>query len=817
VLFPLRPSIPLSRDTPENPLKPPAAPYPLSKPLALRFSALPLPARRLFAFVAAASLCLAFTRAVLAADANVTSPSASSASTPAATPVEPLTEAAAILALPSDTAAAHLRVTLNGVVTAAEPDWEGKFFVEDASGGVFVVGTGRQPQVGDRVSIQGATGRGAFAPIVSQATWTITGPAALPAARPTTIERLMAGVEDGQRVEFSGIVRSVRWVPSRKLGVDISFGGHRVHVFPKLPAQINPETLVAAKVRVRGTVAASFNAALRQLTSINVYVPTPEDFVVELPEESPPFEQPILPLGEIARYRPDVNRGGRIHVRGVVTFYRPGLDLYIQDTTGGLHLESVQLNRLAPGDTIEAVGFLTIDGFQPVLEDARIRRLTETPAVFIPPEVPFAELRAGRHGNQLIRLEGRLVGRSVSPVRRDDANFSGVRTLCTIQNADLTFIAECEHALDNQVLANIPLDSLVSVSGVAAVETGDDGQLRTLTLLQRTPDDVRVLATPSWFTPQRLLIGLGVLFILSAAVIGWSLTVSKKNAMLSFLVAEREKAQRELQLAHDQLERRVEERTDQLKIEMTARRASEVEFKATLAERTRLARELHDTLEQALTGIALQLDTTAKLLDRSPADAARHLELARGFMRQSQLELRRSIWDLRSRELEQFDLAAALLHTGHQLTQGGQLGVEIETTGTPQALPEIVEENLLRIGQEALTNIVKHSGATLATIRLEYSPGSVALEIKDNGTGLVAERIASPREQHFGLLGMAERAKRLGGRFSISGAPREGTTVRVTIPLEPVAHQGAPFPPAANGFHGPAGAAPGAPRSLPLS
>ena len=696
---------------------------------------------------------------------------------------EALTQAAAILALPSETAASHVPVALGGIVTAAEPDWEGKFFLQDATAGVFVLGTDRQPAVGDRVTVTGVTNRGAFAPIVADARWTHTGSAPLPAALPTNAERLMAGVEDGRRVEFTGLVRSVYFVPSRKLAVDVALGGQRVHVFPKLPPHINPESLVGARVRVRGTAAASFNAALRQLTAINLYVPSAEDFVVEQPEAQAPFEQPIVPLAEIARYRLVPNPGERIRVRGVVTFYRPGVDLYIQDGTGGLHLLCSQSIRLDLGHPIEAAGFLNIVSHRPVLEDARCRRVNETPVTLAPIEVPFAELRQGIHGNELVRLRGRLIGRTVRPVRPDNASFAGTRTICTIQNADLTFIAECEHRTENTALDAVALGSLVAVTGIAALETADDGQLRTLTLLQRTPDDLRVLQAPGWFTTQRLLIGIVGLVLVSAGIIGWSVTVSKKHAMLSFLLAEREKAQRDLQQAYDSLEQRVRERTEQLKGEMTARKSAEVEFKATLAERTRLARELHDTLEQALTGIALQLDTAARLLARSPADAERHLELARGFMRQSQIELRRSIWDLRSRELEQFDVARALLHTSQQIARGTPLRIEVETEGPAQPLPEIVEENLLRIGQEALTNVVKHSGATLATIRLGFTDAAVTLAVKDNGSGLVPENLAPQGDQHFGLLGMAERSKRLGGRFSVIGAPGEGTTIAVSLPL----------------------------------
>jgi signal transduction histidine kinase len=134
--------------------------------------------------------------------------------------------------------------------------------------------------------------------------------------------------------------------------------------------------------------------------------------------------------------------------------------------------------------------------------------------------------------------------------------------------------------------------------------------------LMPTGKGVRVLARPSWLTPQRLLTGLGVLLAVSIVAVGWTVMVSKRTPTLKVLVREKEKARLELREAHDQLEERVKERTAQLKLQITARKELELQSKATLAERTRLAQELHDTLEQSLTGVALQLDTTTKLFEK---------------------------------------------------------------------------------------------------------------------------------------------------------------------------------------------------------
>lgn len=720
---------------------------------------------------------------------------AASASADEPTP-RTLRTAAEARALPPEVAMTHLPVSIRGVVTAAEPYWEGKFIVQDESGGIFVNYTGPQPAVGDLVEVTGVSGPGEFAPVVSNPRWAKVGTAPLPPARQTTIERLMAGAEDSQRVEITGLVRAVSFAPTRRrLLVEVSLGAYRIRVFPILPPQFNPDSLIGAKVTVRGTAATSFNVALRQLTAVNLFVPTAGDFVIVQPESRPPFGEPTVPLRDIARYRANGSLGERVHVRGIVTLQRAGQDFYIQDETGGLHLESQQTAPLlSPGDMVEAVGFPEFINFQPVLKDAVFRRSPQTARPVRSRSVTYEELRNGQHPSELIMLRGQLLHRSTRPVRRENGGASLQRVTCTIQTPDLTFTAECEYAADNTRLTAVPLGSQVELHGVAAFETGDDGKLKTLTLLLPDANSLVVLETPSWFTAERLLIGLAIVCVLLAGLAAWSLSIAKKNAMLSFLIAERQKAERELQQAHDHLEERVRERTEQLKVEMTARKTAELEFRAVLSERTRLARELHDTLEQALTGIALQLDTAAKLFSRNPQDASQRLELARGFLRQSQIELRRSIWDLRSRELDQFDLAEALTMASRQVATGTPLHVDVAITGERRRLPEIVEENLLRIGQESMTNVVKHSGATRVVLRLEFDPHSVTLEIRDNGTGLDCGRMGGRDHHQFGLLGMSERAKRLGGRFDISGTPGEGTTVRVVIPLEIPAEPAQPDP-----------------------
>ena len=692
-----------------------------------------------------------------------------------------LTNAADVLALSADESALDIPIVIKGVVTVAETNWDGQFFVQDSSGGVFVENVrGRQPVPGDLVEVSGISHPGGYAPIIAKPHWTKVGTAPLPEAKRVTIEQLMSGAEDGQRVEISGIVRTAQWSGSC-IGIELASGGYRLRAFfPSAPGA-DPQSLVGAKVLLKGTTAAGFNASLRQFSTVTLFIPQPADLIIEEPAPARPFDQPAIPLNGIAQYRKDSSPGNQVHVKGVVTYQRKGEDLFLQDATGGLQVKSRTTESFSPGETVEAVGFPAVENFLPVLEDAVFRKTAEPRTILEPKAATTAELQEGLHHADFVTLRGRLIDRLVRGIGRG-ANQSGTQTTLVLQTTNFIFVAERDTSASSGFLTGIPIGSLVAADGICLLESGDDGKIKSLRLLLPASHDVRILEEPSWLTPQHLLASLGVLFAVLLAAIGWSVMVAKRNTMLKSLVQEKETAQRDLQHAHDQLEERVVERTAQLKVEMTARKESELQFRAVLTERTRLAQELHDTLEQTMTGIALQLDMVANLLGKIPNPASHHLKLARGLMRQSQVDLRRSVWGLRSRTDEQFNLANALITSGRQITRDTGIRLEVRAEGEARPLSEVVEENLLRIGQEAVTNAVKHSGAVQVKIELGFGPRKIVLKIQDDGKGFDPEACAGPKDGHFGLLGIRERTERLGGQVLITSAPGKGTSVRVDIP-----------------------------------
>lgn len=700
-----------------------------------------------------------------------------------------LTNAADVLALSGDQAALGIPVSVTGIVTVAETNstWNGRFFMQDSSAGVFVENKAQhQPLLGDVVTVTGITRAGGYCPCITKPHWKKIGVAPLPDAKPITIEQLMSGTEDGQRIEIAGVVREVQ--PSGyRLGIDVVSGGYRFRAYFPTPAATNPKALVGAKVLLRGTLATAYNAPLRHITAVTLYVSRPEDVITEQAAPSDPYSEPLTPLNATAQYRKNRLPGSEVHVKGVVIYQGNGEGLFLCDSNGGLQVQSRLNESVAPGEVVEAVGFPAVENFLPVLEDADFRPTGETAPGLMPLEAKPSDLLKGLHHADYVTLNGILVDRLARGIEKTGTKPLFWTTL-VLQNSNFLFEAEKETTIADTYLTSIPIGSVVEVSGVCVLENDEDGKVKSVRVLLPTSHNVSILQKPSWLTPAHLLVSLAVVSGVLLVAMSWSVMVSTRNLKLKLLVNEKEAAQKELQQAHDLLESRVEERTKQLKVEMTARKESELQFRAVLTERTRLAQELHDTLEQTITGIALQLDRVANHFGKNSDTASHHLKLARSLTRQGQTEVRHSVWGLRSRADEEFNLVNALSVAGQQIANGTGMQIELATAGEIHSLPETFEENLLRIGQEAVTNAVKHSGAGLVKIELQFTPQRVVLQVEDNGKGFDPDDCIGPDEGHFGLVGIRERAERMGGAAAINSAPGAGTRIRVDVPISENGH-----------------------------
>jgi signal transduction histidine kinase len=193
---------------------------------------------------------------------------------------------------------------------------------------------------------------------------------------------------------------------------------------------------------------------------------------------------------------------------------------------------------------------------------------------------------------------------------------------------------------------------------------------------------------------------------------------------------------------------------------------------AVVAERNRMARDIHDTLAQGFTSVILQLEAVGEATSqRLAGKAGEHLT-------------RRSVWALRPQTLEEKDLCEALKELIQKMTEGTSVQAHFTVQGEPRELPPEWEENLLRIGQEVLTNVLRHAQATKFNAQLAFDKGEVRLNLRDNGSGFDPIR----RHDGFGLQGMRERVEGLGGQLSIRSAEGEGTTISIALPLANAFH-----------------------------
>ena len=206
---------------------------------------------------------------------------------------------------------------------------------------------------------------------------------------------------------------------------------------------------------------------------------------------------------------------------------------------------------------------------------------------------------------------------------------------------------------------------------------------------------------------------------------------------------------------------------------------AESEFRAVLGERSRIAREIHDTLAQGYVGISVQLEVLAELLRMSKMEAAaKHLDLTRGYVRDGLADARQSIWALRSQDSGETTLPVRLRR---MVEASGGVGLEASFSifGAYRPLPPGTEREILRVGQEAIHNVKKHAGAKHLLVQLEYGPGEIALEVRDDGRGFVAGENLESQVGHYGLTGMKERAAAIDGTLEVTSEQGTGTTVRL--------------------------------------
>src|SRR6202165_5682291 len=201
---------------------------------------------------------------------------------------------------------------------------------------------------------------------------------------------------------------------------------------------------------------------------------------------------------------------------------------------------------------------------------------------------------------------------------------------------------------------------------------------------------------------------------------------------------------------------------------------------AVTAERNRMARDIHDTLAQGFTGVIVQLEAVEEAMSRNQTvKASGHLDAAGELARESLREARRSVQALRPQALEEKQWSEALKDLIERMTGGTTVHAEFTLQGEQPKLPPEWESNLLRIGQEVLTNVLRHARASEVNVLLVFDGREIRLDLRDNGCGIDPQR----RHEGFGLQGMRERAEGMGGQLTIQSAAGKGTAISIVLPV----------------------------------
>jgi signal transduction histidine kinase len=621
-------------------------------------------------------------------------------------------------------------VKVRGVLTCLRPDFH-SIVIQDAARGIYAQAIPPKtirPELGQYWEIEATTRSGAFAPVLQIQRANCLGLGRLPEPIHPTWDQLINGSLDTQYVELQGIITES---DENKI-VLLTRGGKITVGLPDMqPADRKDYEL--ALVRLRGCLFPSWDPQTHQVRAGDMEI---YSAAISAEEAIPvnPFVAPMKTFAELRLFDAQANVFQRAKVSGQVVHGREG-SFYLMNGTNGMRFVCKNAD-VSPGDLVEVAGLPEWGNLSPVLREAVVRKTGRAalPAAKLLGQEDVAD---ASHDSTLVELEALLLN------SRKEQN----EDVLELQTGLRTFLARMKAANEAKTFPN---GSRLQLKGVYAARGGNPPSglsVSSFEILLHSPADITVLARPPWWTTRRVM---GLLEAMAVVLVAGSLWVFT-------------------------LKRRVRAQTG------TIRR--QIQRHATLEERARIAREFHDTLEQALAGIGLQLNGLADVLRNAPSEALRILGVARSMVRHSQEEAKRSVRNLRTFALEQSNLSTALSQLAVQTRNGWTGNIEVGVSGAALRLPARVETHLLRISQESINNAIKHGAPKNVRVNLTFGSDLLQLSVEDDGCGFDAEHASGSPVGHFGLLGMRERAEKIGGALKIRSAPGTGTKVELSLPI----------------------------------
>ncbi len=437
-------------------------------------------------------------------------------------------------------------VHLRAVATYYDPDIDsrrGVLFVCDATGCVFVAVPARPVlpiRAGSEIDIEGVSGPGDFAPIVTRAAVRVTGAyLGLPEARRVAFSELHGGASDCAWVEVEGLVRRVREL-GKNVTLDIDAGGSLVSATTVREPGADYGRLLDAQVRVRGN-AAPLYLGNRVTVGGRVFFQTLAQVAIVEAGPADPFTLATVPAADVLKFSPGLKFLHRVHVRGHVTLYWPGRTLCIEDRNHGLCVQAAQSSKLETGDVVDVVGFPS-NGDSTALYDAAFRRAGGGK----PPEpriTTSAQALGGELDNGLLQMEGRLIGQSRS----------GDDQALVLSSENSVFLAVLPPDFPHDEIPWKP-GSILRVTGICSLQfeapeqtAGTGGEpAKSFRILLRSARDVAIVKQVPWWTPARALIALGLVALVALSVFAWVLMLRRRVGEQTSAIAHEKERYRSL-------------------------------------------------------------------------------------------------------------------------------------------------------------------------------------------------------------------------------------------------------------------------------
>lgn len=605
--------------------------------------------------------------------------------------------------------------------------------IQDSTGGIFVsevpVIDADGFRLGEHWDIDGIT-YDQFSPMILARHVARKGLGLMPEPIRPTWDQLINGSLDTEYVEVRGIVTGAQ---SNTVSL-LTYGG-KIHLaLPETtPASLSP--YVGGLVRIRGCLWATKNEVTYEFKIGEAEI---HDATVELEEAAPanPFSAPLKRPAELLLFDAKAGIFQRVKVRGQIISARPP-EYYLMDGDTGLRFESMNAPALVPGDEVETVGFPQLGEPSPLLREALVRRTGHSSLPDAKKLTDDTLLTEG-HDATLVQVDAQLV--KVTTDQRD--------AVLEMQAGAQTFRARLRGQAEAAQL--LRLGSRLRLTGTY-LENAVGRTNSSFELLLNYPSDIVVLAKPPWWTLQRLLVIVGLLFVVLVATLLWNNILRQK----------------------------VEQRTVQLRDEIYARERVERQ-RAIEADRSRIARDLHDDLGASLSEITLLADagpgqppTISRAVQRFQTIA----EKARTLV--ASLDV--TVWLINPRkDMLSFLISYIGSYAEEYLSNSG---IRCHLT-VPQEIPAIsltaeVRHSLFLAVKESLHNIIRHSHASEVTMEMVLESDQLGIKISDNGCGFDFNRDPNAN----GLFNLRQRLTDLGGHCEIDSKPEAGTSVLLSLPL----------------------------------